>query len=326
METTMSAPQPTSSADNVLLKMGDAYYDFYWMKAMLQKARACRTPGSTLIVGNSYGVYDVLTRFWSNAINCSSASQDLYYSFLCVKKACGSVSSKFFSRCFILGGYYMFGHDLSLSETECESRISSLFYPLFHDAHHWQTPYAMNHREDVLKQVPSEIREKVQKLFVQFEKDAIQEFTETGSYFLPAKLRDTAVAIDDVKNPWAQAAAEERMRWSEFRTFAHNRLFSHKASLEENREILNNLVQYLCEHQVEPIIVIAPFSEEYNRLILPEMKADLTARLKTLPKSARILDLNEMSCFDSGDFLDPDHMSEAGAEKVSRILVETFGH
>ncbi|MBQ4346918.1 MAG: SGNH/GDSL hydrolase family protein [Firmicutes bacterium] len=110
-----------------------------------------------------------------------------------------------------------------------------------------------------------------------------------------------------------------------FRAESHNKLFEHKQSLEENQEILNEFVHYLHTENVLPIVVITPFTEAYNRYVLPEMKEAVLQMLDNVPEEVHFVDFNDASYFTDADFMDTDHLNENGAKKMSRILAELFG-
>ena len=85
-------------------------------------------------------------------------------------------------------------------------------------------------------------------------------------------------------------------------------------------------VRFLYDHDVQPIVVITPFSPEYNRYILPQMRDGVLELLDSVSMDVHYVDFNQaLDLFDPTDFMDTDHLSETGAEKVSRILVEMFG-
>ena len=302
---------------NPLLLQDLHYYDRIWMKTMLQKARSCRVPGSTLIVGSSYALNDIRESVWKNAVSCSMHSQDLYYDFLCAKQAIGSVSSAYFTRCFIVAGYYLLGNDLSLSVSEREKWVSSVFYPIFHDGHHWDAPVSMDIWAKYAD-IPERMRPRLEKM-------AKRKILETGTYYSDVRPRWRPALSNG--HTWAEASDAERDAWARDRAELHNRQYYHKASTQENFELLNELVRFLRSYRIEPILVMAPFTEAYNRHILPDMKADLERLLDELPEAFHYVDFNEYSLgiFDDHDFSDPDHMNERGAEKMSRILTEMFG-
>jgi hypothetical protein len=119
---------------------------------------------------------------------------------------------------------------------------------------------------------------------------------------------------------------QERMAMGQARAADHNRIFQHKESFEENKGILQEFIRYLYAREVQPIVVITPFSEEYNCFILPEMKAGVLELLDAAQEDIHYVDFNQaLELFEPADFMDTDHLSLKGAEKVSNILVEMFG-
>lgn len=96
------------------------------------------------------------------------------------------------------------------------------------------------------------------------------------------------------------------------RTSEHNKVFQHTDSFLENKQLLKEFVQFLYAHGVQPIVAVPPFSPEYNQFVRPE--------------DVYYVDFNQIEgLFTPADFMDTDHLGAAGAEKVSAILVETFG-
>ncbi len=111
-------------------------YYYVWLKAMLGKAAEVEGPNATLITGSSYGLNGIIESYWEQAVNCSSSSQDLYYDFKCAHRAISSGGPNRFSKCFIIGGYYLAGHDISRGQKEREMMISNVHYPILADGHH----------------------------------------------------------------------------------------------------------------------------------------------------------------------------------------------
>ena len=94
----------------------------------------------------------------------------------------------------------------------------------------------------------------------------------------------------------------------------------------ENKQILQNFIRFLYEHEVQPIVVVPPFTPEYNRFILPDLRAGLEELLESVPEDIEYVDFNQIEgIFEPADFMDAHHLSDTGAEKVSRILVDAFG-
>ena len=81
---------------------------------------------------------------------------------------------------------------------------------------------------------------------------------------------------------------------------------------------------YCCD--VTPIVVIAPFTEGYSRSVLKEMKEGVLELLDSVSEDVHYVDFNEASSlFEPADFMDTDHLSAAGAKKMSIILADMFG-
>ena len=106
----------------------------------------------------------------------------------------------------------------------------------------------------------------------------------------------------------------------------HNRLFQHRESLEENKTILRQFVRFLYSYDVMSIVVIPPFTEGYNQGVLKEMKEGVLELLDSVPEDVHYVDFNDAGgIFEPADFMDTDHLSITGAEKMSAILVDMFG-
>ena len=116
------------------------------------------------------------------------------------------------------------------------------------------------------------------------------------------------------------------MAMGRVRAESHNKIFQHKESFEENKRLLGAFVRFLSSRDVQPIVVITPFSPEYNRFILPQMRDGVLELLDSVPDDIHYVDFNQASgLFEPADFMDTDHLSPQGAEKVSGILTEMFG-
>lgn len=77
---------------------------------------------------------------------------------------------------------------------------------------------------------------------------------------------------------------------------------------------------------VLPVVVITPFSPEYNRFVLPEMKHGVLELLDAVPQDVHYVDFNQaLDLFGPEDYMDTDHLSASGAKKVSSILADMFG-
>lgn len=291
-------------------------YDYLWLRTMLEQAGNTKTPGSTLITGSSHALNGIKESCWKSAFNCSMHSQDIYYDFQCARRVLNTAPKGQFTRCFIIMGYYIAYQDLSRSKVSRETMITNIYYPIFRDGHNWKTP-SQRSLWDGIGDIPDTI-------MALCEQAAAQKLLEYGTYYSEIRLRGT---LFDLKGrTWAQVSESERLAMGRMRTADHNKIFQHKESFEENKQILGEFVRFLYDCDVQPIVVITPFSPEYNRFVLPQMKDGVLELLDSVPLDVHYVDFNQaLDLFAPADFMDTDHLSENGAEKVSSILVEMFG-
>lgn len=291
-------------------------YNYVWLQAMLDKASKIPGPGAVLITGSSYGVNGIIEQMWKEAVNCSVSSQDLYYDFQCAYKVISNSANERFSRCFIIGGYYAACHDLSRGKQE-HTMISDVYYPIFKDGHNWREAMQNDLWLDVGEgEIPGEEKKRCEQL-------AIERMLQQGTYFAEEKQRGGTVFDLNGLN-WWELPAEKRRELGRIRAESHNKLFQNKAAIEENRKILNDYVHFLHLNGIMPVFVIAPFTVEYTTHISQEMKASIFELLLSVSEKIRFVDFNQFTCFETSDFVDTDHLSEKGAEKFSRMLVELF--
>lgn len=296
-------------------------YDYLWLKSRMEKCQSA-PPGSTLITGSSHALNAVWEGAWRHAVNCSMHSQDLYYDFLCARQAICSAKDSVFKRCFIVMGYYIAFQDLSRSANMRERVIANVYYPLFHDAHNWKEPAAGDPWSFLDEQSPAlpRLSDSLRRVC---EQAAGQMLLECGSYYSDARPRTPLFDLDGLT--WAQLTDEKRQSLGRARAESHNRSFAHKESFEENKTILREFIRFLCSRHIEPIVVITPFTDEYNRFVLREMKEAVLELLNGVPEPIHYLDFNQYPSFGPSDFMDTDHMSETGARRVSALLADLFG-
>ena len=289
-------------------------YDYLWLKTMLEKCKTVPS-GATLITGSSHALNGIQESAWRHAVNCSMHSQDLYYDYLCARQAILSAPEHRFERCFIVMGYYIAYQDLSRSKISRESVISSVYYPIFGDARHWETPIA-HEPWDGFGKIPEPMK-------AVCEEAAAKALLECGTYYSRFRLRGT---FFDLKGrTWAQTAAADRQAMGQYRAEEHNRLFQHKESFEENKGVFREFIRFLHRNGVLPVVVIPPFTPEYCRFVLPELKAGVLELVDCTREDVHFVDFNQTDLFEPADFMDTDHLSGEGAKKFSGILSEMFG-
>lgn len=292
-------------------------YDYLWLKTMLQKGRTTTVAGSTLITGSSHALNGIHEAAWKNAVNCSMHSQDIYYDFQCAREVILSAGERHvFEKCFIIMGYYIAFQDLSLSKISRETMIANIYYPILQDAHNWNEPI-LNDPWAPFGDVPEETK-------AICERKAAEKLLESGTYYTDYRPRGCYFDLNG--RSWSQISEEERIELSGYRANDHNRLFQYRETLEENKMILQEFVQFLYSHGVTPIVVIPPFTKWYNRSVFKELKEGVLELLDSVPEDIHYVDFNEAGdIFEPADFMDTDHLSAGGAKKMSAILAEMFG-
>ncbi len=290
-------------------------YYYVWLKAMLGKAAEAEGPNATLITGSSYGLNGIMESTWEQAINCSASSQDLYYDFRCARRAISSGRPGRFSRCFIVGGYYLAGHDLSRGRQEREMMVSNVYYPIFKDGHSW----ADAHENDLwagFDVFSDEDKRQCEQL-------AIQKMLKRGTFFSEGKKRGGT--IFRLRCDWWDLSAEERLMLGKIRGESHNKMFHKNQAIAENKKILDEYIHFLHLNGIKPIIIIAPVTPEYRQYISKEMKESINELAASVSEECCFVDFNQFTCFEPSDFVDTDHLSQKGAEKFSNLLVSLFG-
>ncbi len=305
-------------SENELVELSIKYlkknWDYIWLKTMLFKARnVLGNPKSTLITGSSHALYGFDERMWSNAVNVSMHSQDLYYDYLCAKRVIEHTNHQI-EKCFIVLGYYIAYQDLSLSSIMREKMIAKVYYPIFRDAHNWKQPYCVD-RWNEIGDYPDEIKNLCEKMATMAMYDS--------PYF--SDLRKRGVMFDFGGKKWVELEPEQKVKFGKERAEMHNKVMKHETSLKENFEIMSEYIEYLYKHNIRPVVVVTPFTKEYNQYINFEMKLALKKMINKLPWPVDYVDFNDCDLFDGADFMDTDHLNERGAIKVSEVLIEMFG-
>lgn len=285
-------------------------YPMLWLISRLEKGKQVQKNG-TLITGSSYGLTAINASYFENCINCSMHSQDLYYDFLCAKKILEDGNKNAFSKAVLVWGYWTPYYDLSMSKTNRENMIPSIYYPIFQDAHNWSDPREYDVWER-FGEVPSEVKEYCELL----SRECVKQ---KDDYYTMAKRNP----VFDLKGrSWHELPLEEKERMGEKRAKQHNEQKIHMETFPENCDILKDYVHLLHLHSVLPIITIAPFTQYYNKYIDHEYKNSIMEMLGKIQETVHFIDMNESNCFDDFDFFDTDHCSEIGANKVSYMLKE----
>jgi len=296
-------------------------YNYVYLKTMLTRGKNFTQKESSLITGSSYALSGIKEDTWKNAVSCSCSSQDLYYDFRCAYDVISSVPANTFSKCFIVKGYYAACHDLSSSKQERERIVKQVYFPLLKDAHNWTVPESIDLFEGISSKTGSVFTTELKNLI---EHMAVNRMMELGTYYNRIKPRGGTVFNLNGRE-WYEVPLEEKDYFGKYRADCHNKLFSYKDTIAENKEIFRDYIHFLHMNNIMPVFVLAPFTSVYNKYILSEMKDSIIELLDAASGEIHFVDFNQSDFFDDIDFVDTDHLSEVGAQKMSQILVNMFG-
>lgn len=282
------------------------HYEYCYLDSMHHFNMSGNT--KTIITGLSYGLSGLeRTIVGNHTLNFAMNSQDIYYDFLHIKRAVKNARN--IRTCVITLGYYSLYYDMSL--TRNEFKCVGTYLPLFADMHS-------------LKDI--ELYKKMyEKLIFEYgnEEKAFARcfFEKTDKLFYgKAILREHTNPRLLSEGGWINITPERREEYAYERTQLHNKHLKHIETYKENIGILNQMLEFLIEHQIRPIIVILPFSKEYLRYINPLYKESIMQVLGDSPYQLDFMDMNDETIFTDQDMQDCDHLNLKGAKKASLLV------
>ena len=290
-------------------------YDYCYLDAMHEKNR--QLGAKTIIAGSSHAMNGVMEKYLEReAINFSVSSQDVYFDFLHIRRACEEGRQNI-ENCVINIGYYMLFQDLSLSKN-MNYLVRMIYEPLFHDSHHMQIDCPYNPLQEAVESGKGVFSKELITLFCR--EWGRKLFMEQGSFYGELKCRkgNNSMALQGIV--WELLSEQEKEGYAKLRAADHNRLYAHKESRTENGIWIEEMVKYLSERNIRTIFAVFPFTKWYNQYVNPQYKEDIYQLLDNLELPVEFLDMNELDCFTDSDFLDTDHLNDIGAEKASEVL------
>ena len=193
--------------------------------------------------------------------------------------------------------------DLSRSQNPNElARITRGYGRYFGDVHHMDSAMAAAEPDRVIwdDRVMSELYE-----------------ARKADYFYGEISRRSLSDFD-----WSAMSEEARFEAARRRTDFHNRLLKHRETYEENITILSGMEEMCRDNGVAFRMVVFPSNRYYRHFLNPRLgDAFEEQQRRSLSKNTAVLDLVEDERFDSIlDFVDPDHLNDVGADKMTGIL------
>lgn len=268
------------------------HYNYAYMKIMLDCLSQLKL--STVILGSSYGLHGMDLKQMEGGVNLSMTSQDLIrHEKLLHKVLEENTPGQIRTVMFILG-YYALYDDLECSRMG-QSMEQQLYEPLL------QTAPETNKQEQLLEQL----------------------IMKEGSFFNQYYRREDNCEACYSQLNWQKITGEEREKWAKHRAERHNRLLAHSDTYQKNVSCLSRITGLLQEQQIRTIVVIPPFSVEYQKHLDNRLKNSLLKELEILPWEIEYYDFNQADgteIFATEDFFDMDHLNDFGAAKFTKLL------
>lgn len=319
-------------------------YEYYYLKHELCTTKNENT--DTLITGISYTLHGIKKDLMLNkSYSLALGSQDLYYAYKMARQ--GITFNKNIKRCIIGIGYYSLYFDTSLSGAKSYSPM--VYEKLINDLHNFDfsiddnidyKEHSINYENLIeasytkknnptLNQVVN-IRnfsnEKVINYIFKFnslQEDILYSFYSKYKSYYNEEFNNYN---DKIYNGFTfyESNLENKIEVSKFYANHHSRHIKHKKTREENYNILNEFLDFLTKNNVEPIIIVFPFTKYYNEMLIPDYKIELYDVIDEFKKTYdfKFIDLNEYGEFDDTDFFDQDHLNEKGGIKATKYINE----
>lgn len=296
------------------------YYSNYDYNYLIKSLEKCKSKDvDTIVVGNSYPLTGIETRLLKlNAVNLSLSSQDLYYSYQLAKKVI--IDNKNIKNCVIGAGYYLVNHDLSKGKNEYSiNMVKNVYYPILKDKHNSE-----NVEKIEILNLDNIINDNVIKEMFDLDyldyyfKDLI--YRDNNGYFNINFTREMNSALRGIS--LSKISYEEKMKLGKIRAEQHNNLSKYSKTIYEYKAIFNEFTKFLNENNVKVTVVVFPTTQYYSKFLKKDYKYEFYNVIDELKNKfdIRIIDFSLENIFSEEDFIDFDHMSGIGSNKVTTKL------
>lgn len=301
--------------DNIISNINDqicANFDYYYIKHKLKKAD--RNEIDTIITGSSYGLFGVDEKQLSHQINLSLASQDIYYSLEGAKYVLNKNNN--IRNIVICCGYYYFYSDLSRTSNEKElKRVPKVYYKLYgrrgvHNCLYF-SEYISSFFESNIFDISLMKEEQIRNIFNNY------------GYFDIKDRRKVATKEWDSKNKnWIEISELEKNLAGKRRAEQHNKNKKRIGSLYENVERFEKFADLCEEMDIKLWMVVTPVTKEYKNNLDKEYKKSFYDILNRIKAPIQLIDFQDIDIFVNEDFNDTDHLSEIGAKKMTKMILD----
>ena len=204
--------------------------------------------------------------------------------------------------------------------------MENVYYPLLKDSHNYEYSNPkivddLNKFKEICKDQLIEAIINLEAIFDIFSK----LIYDNNKFYFNDKLKREDYSLIG-KNKLSDLNYGYKYMIGRERAEAHNKLIKYIETRDENEGLLKMFLKYLRDKDVQVAIINFPTSIYYNEYTDKKFKTDYYNLITSLKKESefKFIDLNDYS-YEDVDFMDIDHMSIVGANKISHILMGVEG-
>ncbi|WP_160675931.1 hypothetical protein [Clostridium sp. C8-1-8] len=276
------------------------YYDFE-IGRLLYKLNTNYETIDGFITGLSYaevGIDEDIIE--GNVINAAISSQDIFYDYEVAKYIL--LNNKYADKVkFAIIGltYYSFHFDLSKSSVG--DRVYS-YYPFTNNIHNREDLSGVkceefNRVETILKNIFIEdYKNEIYKALIDEYEIGWKDYI--SGYLTPEKI---AIGKENVRK---------------------DSLKNYPITVEENKKILNDYIDFLKARNITPYIIICPTSKYYHPYLSERISSEFKSVIEEISynKAVRVYDYFNSDMFSESDFYDTAHLNRIGARKFTNLI------
>lgn len=289
-------------------------FDYYFIKNALDAARTSEI--DTIVTGSSYGRLGVNENAMLRTVNLALSSQDIYYSLKGIQQACEK--NNYIKNIVICCGYYYFFSDMSKGkDINVLDNISKVYKPIFgEEAYH--NCYLLAEGKTKLENPIFDVN-LIADIYSQDE-------YKKGYYNSTNRLRNLHASRcwEDKKMDWSELSEDDKKYAGHERAEVHNKSIKRAMTYRENLKYFNALTDLCKRKKINLLFVITSVTIYYRKYLDRQYKDIFYDTLNMIEGDIHLLDLYEDCSFSDEDFIDTDHLSDSGAEKLTEIISETL--
>uniref|UniRef100_UPI00402AF574 hypothetical protein n=1 Tax=Succinivibrio sp. TaxID=2053619 RepID=UPI00402AF574 len=291
----------------------DRQWDYVYLKKTLKDYK--NNSVENIYAGSSYVIFGINN--FKNQINIALPSQDIFYSLKIIKSL--TASCKIPKRVILGVGYYSLFYDLSKTRNSNEvNRIFDVYYPLLLDSHN---------KDELSLKILYYSYGRINCLLRFICNIFISIFLKRNyfSNFLHSRQRRAIRGWNNKRLNWNEISEKERINCSIKRYECHFKQFKYKDTFRENIDLLREFYLYCKQQGIYFGIYISPMSKQYFQALSKRDKTCIVQSIKIFKEFCdKFVDYNIKLKLLDIDFVDPDHLSNSGAKKVTDCVVSDF--